>query len=98
MGIIYSVLFSTIAILIIIFLIIIIKTIFDIDRNVVKGKDIIENVSEITQNTKNEQEKIHSMINDKIDKANVISKFKIAENLIETLTKIYRNKKKDTSL
>ena len=98
MNIIYSVLFSIIGILIIIFLIIIIKTVFDIDKNVVKGKDIIENVSEITQNTKNEQEKIHSMINDKIDKANIISKFKIAENLIETFTKVYRNKKKNKTL
>jgi predicted PurR-regulated permease PerM len=95
MEIVYSTLMIIISVLIIVILIILIKTIFDIDKNVVKGKDIIENVSDITKNAKEEQEKIQNVINDKIDKVSFISKLKIVENLVGTISKIYKNKKKD---
>ena len=95
MEILYTILMIIISVLIIIVLIILIKTMFDIDKNVIKSRTIINNVSDISKNVKEEQEKIQTIINNKIDTVNFVSKIKIAKNLINTFSNLYKNKRKN---
>ncbi len=92
MNTIYNIIIIIASLLIIVILVLLIKIIFDIDQNVRKGKDIIENIKDITSNTKEEQEKIHSFIDNKIEKVNFVTKMKTAESIFSTLYKIIKKK------
>jgi uncharacterized protein YoxC len=92
MEIIYNITFILVSILIIIILALLVKLIYDLDKNVKEGKNVIENISGIAKNTKDEQEKINTLINNKIDKVNVLGKIKTADKILNTIVKLIRKK------
>ena len=92
MDIIYNITFILVSILIIIILALLVKLIYDLDKNVKEGKNVIENISGIAKNTKDEQEKINTLINNKIDKVSVMSKIKTADKVLNTIVKLIRKK------